>query len=861
MPLPSSAPPATLVARHLHHERGGHTVLDDVSLTVGPATCLGVVGPNGVGKSTLLQILAGLVVPSAGEVRVDPPTATVGYLSQEHAACRRRDGARRAPPARRGGRRRGRARGRGHRARRRAARRPRTATRPHWRATRRPRPGTSRPASSARARRSRSRRDVTAQPVSTLSGGQEARVALAAILLARFDLTLLDEPTNDLDFDGLSRLEDIVARRTGGMVIVSHDRAFLERTVTDVLELDEHTRTGKAYGGGWAAYQAERAADRAHAAEDYAVYESQRAELRRRAQRERQWATTGVAREKKHPRDNDKASANVRIERTEELAGRARRTERALRRAGGGREALGGLGPALRHQRDGALGRRRRAAGGRGDRARRLHPRSLHAGHRLGRADRARRPQRLGQDDARRSPARAPSPRPRGRDGSVRASWWANWARTGASSATQPHLADAFTAATGLRPDEARSQLAKFGLGAAAVLRPASSLSPGRADPGRAGGVRRPGRQFPGARRAHQPPRPAGHRAAGVGAPRLRRDAPPRLPRPAPPRDGDHDPPGRAPCTRPGLPGPGRGPVAGRPRPAPRCPPEGPPEVPREAPPEYSQRRTGVGCWRLQHAAVPKVSTSAVRPAGTTGSAPAPGPAPPQPVDFRLLFESLPEKYLVLDPDLVIVAASDAYLAATLTRRAFLVGRRIFDVFPDNPDDPATEGARNLKASLTRVLRQRTRDSMSVQKYDIPRPDIGRRRLRGALLDRRQLAGPRPRRLRRLHRPRGRGRHRVHPAPAATGSRPSELQRLDVMEAEVVRRAREAADLGRDLKEANEELAHPLRPPAGARPPEDPLLRQRQPRAADAADADPRPGRAGAGRPGSPTIRTGTSSR
>ena len=86
--------------------------------------------------------------------------------------------------------------------------------------------------------------NVTEQPVSTLSGGQEARVALAAILLARFDLTLLDEPTNDLDFDGLSRLEDLVTRRSGGMIIVSHDRAFLERTVTDVLELDPHSRTG-----------------------------------------------------------------------------------------------------------------------------------------------------------------------------------------------------------------------------------------------------------------------------------------------------------------------------------------------------------------------------------------------------------------------------------------------------------------------------------------------------------------------------------------------------------------------------------------------------------------------------------------
>ncbi len=85
MPSLTAAPPATLVAHNLRHERGGQAVLDDVSLTVDPATCLGVVGPNGVGKSTLLQILAGLLEPVAGDVRVDPPTATVGYLSQEHA--------------------------------------------------------------------------------------------------------------------------------------------------------------------------------------------------------------------------------------------------------------------------------------------------------------------------------------------------------------------------------------------------------------------------------------------------------------------------------------------------------------------------------------------------------------------------------------------------------------------------------------------------------------------------------------------------------------------------------------------------------------------------------------------------------
>ena len=77
------------MARHLTHDRGGRTVLDDISLTVGPQSCIGVIGPNGVGKSTLLQVLAGLVEPDAGRVTLDPPTATVGYLAQEHEVADR----------------------------------------------------------------------------------------------------------------------------------------------------------------------------------------------------------------------------------------------------------------------------------------------------------------------------------------------------------------------------------------------------------------------------------------------------------------------------------------------------------------------------------------------------------------------------------------------------------------------------------------------------------------------------------------------------------------------------------------------------------------------------------------------------
>ena len=91
--------------------------------------------------------------------------------------------------------------------------------------------------------------------------------------------------------------------------------------------------------------------------------------------------------------------------------------------------------------------------------------------------------------------------------------------------------------------------------------------------------------------------------------------------------------------------------------------------------------------------------------------------------DFRALFEAAPNHYLVLSPDLTIVAASDAYCRATKTDRHRLLGRHVFDMFPDNPDDPAASGVRNLRASLERVLQSRRPDAMAAQKYDIRRPE------------------------------------------------------------------------------------------------------------------------------------------
>ncbi|KAB2866988.1 MAG: PAS domain-containing protein, partial [Bauldia sp.] len=95
---------------------------------------------------------------------------------------------------------------------------------------------------------------------------------------------------------------------------------------------------------------------------------------------------------------------------------------------------------------------------------------------------------------------------------------------------------------------------------------------------------------------------------------------------------------------------------------------------------------------------------------------------PTSPPDFRAVFEQGPGLHLLLSPQLMIVAVSDAYARATMTVREEIVGRHLFEVFPDNPDDPSATGVSNLRASLDRVLALKLPDAMAVQKYDIPRP-------------------------------------------------------------------------------------------------------------------------------------------
>jgi len=296
---------------------GAHTVLDHVDLTLGSRARLGLVGPNGAGKSTLLRLAAGLDEPDEGTVERTPPSLTIGYLPQEHD---RRGGETLF----------------GYLARRTGVAGAEAEVRRHsavWSAD---------AYAAALERylalgggdfeaRARTACAELGLPVSldeetaTLSGGEAARAALAAILLSRFDLLLLDEPTNDLDFDGLERLERFVDSFDGGIAFVSHDRAFLDRTVQRIAEIDPWTGTLREYAGGWSDFAAAR--DRArekHYAEFEHVQERRR-ELEALLHARRNQARAGGGFLAKATGGSDRRG-------TKALSGKVRQAARALDR-------------------------------------------------------------------------------------------------------------------------------------------------------------------------------------------------------------------------------------------------------------------------------------------------------------------------------------------------------------------------------------------------------------------------------------------------------------------------------------------------------------------------------------------------
>jgi ATPase subunit of ABC transporter with duplicated ATPase domains len=137
---------------------------------------------------------------------------------------------------------------------------------------------------------------------------------------------LLDEPTNDLDLDGLRRLEDFTQGLRGGAVIVSHDREYLARCVTSVVEIDVSLQQVRTYGGSYDSYLAERERARQLARDAYDDYTERRDELQARARRQRAWMAKGVRDAVLKARDNDKNIRKGRVEASEKQAAKARQT-------------------------------------------------------------------------------------------------------------------------------------------------------------------------------------------------------------------------------------------------------------------------------------------------------------------------------------------------------------------------------------------------------------------------------------------------------------------------------------------------------------------------------------------------------
>jgi ATPase subunit of ABC transporter with duplicated ATPase domains len=169
-------------------------------------------------------------------------------------------------------------------------------------------------------------------PMTALSGGQAARVGLAALVLSRFDIALLDEPTNDLDLDGLERLETFVRDLRGGVVLVSHDREFLARSVTRVLELDLAQNTTTVYGGGYESYLDEREVARRHRREQYDEFADKKADLVARARVQREWSSQGVRNAIRKAPDNDKIRRRAATESSEKQAQKVRQMESRIAR-------------------------------------------------------------------------------------------------------------------------------------------------------------------------------------------------------------------------------------------------------------------------------------------------------------------------------------------------------------------------------------------------------------------------------------------------------------------------------------------------------------------------------------------------
>jgi ATPase subunit of ABC transporter with duplicated ATPase domains len=321
---------ATIVARDLAAGHGARSLFSALDLVVGPGDVVGLVGANGAGKSTLLRMLAGIDQPESGRLTLSPPAAQPGYLPQE------------------------------------ADRRPGESVRDlvHRRtgvlAAQRRLDAATQALADGRAGADDQYADalevwlhlggadlderadqVIAEvglgvpldaSTTTLSGGEAARAGLACLLLSRYDLYLLDEPTNDLDLAGLEQLERFVRSVRAPVVLVSHDREFLARTVNQVVELDLAQQQVGVYGGGYEDYLREREVARRHAQEAFEDYDTTRSRLEGRARTQRAWADKGTRNALRKATDGDQNVIHHNRETAQKQAAKAKQTDRLIER-------------------------------------------------------------------------------------------------------------------------------------------------------------------------------------------------------------------------------------------------------------------------------------------------------------------------------------------------------------------------------------------------------------------------------------------------------------------------------------------------------------------------------------------------